>query len=383
VALSASAGAGVANARHENQTRTESRESDPIPRYTHVRKQLLAILDFLNVRRLNLLIDEWSLLDTTASTAIQPEFADLLKRSFAGTDRISVKIATNRYQTRFNNRGAGSSFRGLELGADIFEGANLDRAILRDDELAKFFETMLFKRMCFVERKLRVFEKQRSDTPVPAFILAIFRTRDAFTELVKGAAGVPRDFLSLFNELAERKSYSLSSKWQTREVRDTVRLRSTRGQTTVDHASIANRMLMESVYPVVQRTHSRLFIVPHLERDRLSDAFDELFEKRFIHDFDQQGIPAPVRARLGIYTVDYGLYLDWDRSTDRPRNSVQSPRFNSPQGLQPYLLDLTALGHEDLKQCPSCQSHFSPSAKSFRLKGLCPECFEFAESTEG
>ena len=58
----------------------------------------------------------------TAATAIQPEFAELLKRTFAGAAKVSVKIATNRYQTRFSNRGAGAEYRGLEVGAAHLRG---------------------------------------------------------------------------------------------------------------------------------------------------------------------------------------------------------------------------------------------------------------------
>src|SRR5205823_14961981 len=110
------------------------------PRFALARSKLIELLQVLRLRHLNILIDEWSTLDPTGSLMMQPLFADYLKRSFAGSSLISVKIATNRHQTRFSNRGPAGCYTGLELGADIFEAVNLDRAVLDWRELLSFFE---------------------------------------------------------------------------------------------------------------------------------------------------------------------------------------------------------------------------------------------------
>ena len=112
--------AGARFVRSDSAHASLEQEGPAVPRYALVRERLVQLAAKLNLARVDILLDEWSVLDPTAATSIQPLFADLLKRTFGGTPVVSIKIATNRYQTRFSNRGSGASYRGLELDADIF-----------------------------------------------------------------------------------------------------------------------------------------------------------------------------------------------------------------------------------------------------------------------
>ena len=383
---SASAGATLQGSRSTSTSKQEQMHSESavVPRYSQVRRKLLEIIELLNVRRINILIDEWSVLDTHATTAIQPQFAELLKRSFAGTDKISVKIATNRYQTKLNNQGSSDSFLGLKLNADIFEGANLDRVLLRDSDLARFFENMLFKRMSFGVPDLRAFlDSERSLKA--SFITSIFRTRGAFVELVKGAAGVPRDFLNLFNELSKQQNESVEKKWTISDVRDTLRLRSNEGLVSVDGTSIGNDVLISGIYPVVRKTGSRIFLAKKSDISRLSNAFDELFEKRFIHDFDLTAVSPTLRTEFQAFLLDYGLFLDWQRvrSASMGAGSKEDqPELGSREILAAHTIDLSAIGQVEMITCPSCTARFLPDERSYVVKGLCPVCFEKIAETD-
>lgn len=135
---------------------TAQYEAGAVPRCAVVRRKLVELLQILRVRHLNILIDEWSTLDPTGSLMTQPLFAEYIKRSFAGSPLISVKIATNRYQTRFSNRGSGGNYTGVEVGADVFDAVNLDRVILDSSHLESFFELLLYKRLLHRERALAV-----------------------------------------------------------------------------------------------------------------------------------------------------------------------------------------------------------------------------------
>ena len=93
---------------------------------------------------------------------------------------MSITIAASRYQTQLGQRGAEGKYRGLEPGADIFEGTNLDRVLLDDNALERFFETLLFKRMRSREDALSVFETKGEGRPDEYFVLAIFKNKRAF-----------------------------------------------------------------------------------------------------------------------------------------------------------------------------------------------------------
>jgi hypothetical protein len=106
---------GASDERKTQASKAVHEEVAILPRFTLVKKKILELLHLMEIRHLNLLIDEWQTLDPHCSTGIQSGFAEYLKRTFAGAPEISVKIATNRYQTRFNNKGKGTGFRYLHL----------------------------------------------------------------------------------------------------------------------------------------------------------------------------------------------------------------------------------------------------------------------------
>jgi hypothetical protein len=91
----------------------------PVARFRSVRNGLIQLADMLELERIDILIDEWSLLDVS----IQPIFANTLRQAFGSTGKVSVKIAGDRYNMTFSN----GPHQGLELGADLFEAAHLDR----------------------------------------------------------------------------------------------------------------------------------------------------------------------------------------------------------------------------------------------------------------
>jgi hypothetical protein len=354
--------------------RSVAHEGPAVPRYALVRDRLVRLVEKLHLGRIDVLLDEWSVLDPTAATAIQPEFADLLKRTLAGDRRLSVKIATNRYQTRFSNRGSGGSYRGLELDADVFEATNLDRALLDQDDLVWFYEELLYKRLVYQHRALEVFDPDGSGHPDEQFILSIFRNRKAFVELVKGAQGIPRDFILLFNSLAQHAGYSVNPLWRASVIRDRIRDKSVGGQAEIEYHSEASQLLSPCIRDVVAQTNSRTFLMRRGDVQLRGSAVDELLEKRLIHEYPRSELPGDVRAAYSGYVLDYGIWLDWARTLQHdPSATDEIPRI-SHENAASYTIDTRPITGTDRLTC-SCGHVFEPSARSYQVRRLCPECF--------
>ncbi len=362
--------------RHE-QSRQVTMEVDEVmvPRFAGIRDCIKELLEVLQLTRLNILIDEWSVLDPTAAKTIQTEFAELLKKTFAGNDKFSIKIATNRYQTSFDNRGSGSRYRGLELGADIFEATNLDRISLDLDELVEFYTKLLYRRLVYCEPELKVFDTQHRDAPDEQFILSMFKDRRAFEELVRGADHVPREFLEIFNTVAQSYRYSVRNLWTAARVQECIhRLSVSDKQARIDFRSEANQLLHQAVKPVTAKTNGSYFLVANEDRAMFASAIDELLEKRLIHEFPQAELPPPVRDRYAGFRLSYGVWLDWEKSPPSEDADLALPAFLNASDHRRYKIDTSSINRSFVR-CPHCQSNFPSRARSYVVRKLCPECF--------
>jgi hypothetical protein len=354
-------------------------EAGAVPRFALVRRSLIELLQVLEIRHLNILVDEWSTLDPTGSLMMQPLFAEYVKRSFAGSPLISVKIAANRYQTRFSNRGSGGNYTGLEVGADVFEAVNLDRVILHSSDMESFFELLLYKRLLQRERSLKVFETRTGGRPDDQFVLSMFRDRRTFGELVRGSEGIPRNFLILINDLVRRHSHRAERQWSMADVQRCIRERSLDGQYDIEYHSEASQLLSQGIRETVLNAGSRLFLAEKPLNDTLNRALTELLEKRMIHEYPRHDIPSRVRSTHVAFLVDYGLWLDWKRDSPRRGETRNSSAFpDTVERLELHVIRAKGLGGRTTT-CGHCAAVFPRDARSYTLRGLCPECFRPAE----
>lgn len=374
--VSAGAAASATVGVHDrSELSTVTRETgEPTPRLFPVKPAIVRTLDVLGMERLLIMIDEFQALDASAATAVQPVFAELLKRAFVGTPRISIKIAGNPYQLRLSNGLRGSRFQGLQLNADIFEATNLDHALLGDENLHKFYERLLFKRLCYKNPALRVFETEENRLD-EQFILSIFRTIRGFRELVSAAGGLPRDFLLAFNNVARKQQFSVETTWATRAVQDVIVEQSVIGkQEDINYRSPAQHLLMACIRPIIERTNSRLFAIARSDIGHVHEALDELLEKRLISEWPIQFIDPVVRPDYDIYSLDYGVCLDWQRALFESPKQIGVPKL-SKRTISLYTLKVGAMKGL-FENCDKCDHEFVKTAPAFAKKGLCPACFE-------
>jgi hypothetical protein len=336
----------------------------------------LSVLESLRISRLSICIDEWSTLDPTGGPVIQPEVADLLKVAFKGTDLISIKLATNRFQTNFNNQSPSRGFRGLEIGADLTVDIDLDHVAMAQDDLVSFYERLLFKRLVALEPRMDKFRTQ--DGVVSSqFVLSLFDDERAFRELATGSDAIPRNFLRTITKLYGDYGYDPRDLWRTSQVLTELKDRGAERGREVGYQTQAYQLLSSAIRPVVVRSGRREFLVRKPSARDLSRGFDELFEKRLLHELLTGDLPQEALDGFVGYRLDYGVFMDW--------LDLKGPESHPNQGRREGLrneLDWTALiidtsGVEVARlECPNCLTEFSPEEPAFRARGLCPGCFE-------
>ena len=137
---------------------------------------------------------------------------------------------------------------------------------------------------------------------------------------------------------------------------------------------------------IVTSTGSRAFLVQREDREILESAVEELLEKRLVHEYPRSKLPPDVRDEYDCYLVDYGLWLDWERAfvasdvepAEAPLPAAGLDLLERRAALDTLTVKAATLDRSKLT-CRSCHSVFAAEARSYQLKGLCPECFEPAD----
>ena len=310
---SAQVGVGGAHASDTADTAVRSTVGSPVARFRSVRTGLIEIAELLDLESIVILIDEWDLLNARST---QPGFADLLRKAFGGTDKISVKIAADRFNTRLSN----APRHGLEIGADVFEAVNLDRVSLPWPALVDFYAQLLFNRLLFRETRLTGYAPV-DDKATAAFLTSIFDDVRAFEELVRGSEGIAREFLVVFNRLAQDHMWVTTPRWSTGDVRDALRAHMVTASDQL-RGSVGAQLMTETIKPHTIGENSRVFTVPWKALDSISESVEQLLAQRLIHEIPYAAVPDDVRDEFVVYRLSYGLWLDWERARALGGNAI-------------------------------------------------------------
>lgn len=265
-----------------------------------VGKLLTDVLDALDVDRLWLLLDEWSSLPSE----LQPLLADLLRRCVLPLRNVTVKIAAMEHRTRFAARTDQGDHLGLELGADISAGLDLDDFMVFDNDSDKsqaFFAELLTRHV-----NAHLDEGQAPMTP-REFVMSAFTEQAAFVELVRAAEGVPRDALNIVIVAAERAG---DGRICLSDIQLAARVWYSRDKAP---AAIANpaawALLLWIIDQVIGPRRGKAFVLP--VRDAQHPLLGALYDARVLHVLRRN---VALRGRTGVryhvYAIDYGCYID-------------------------------------------------------------------------
>lgn len=336
--------ASVKSDRAAEVEMTDRRGGEKVPRFPSLRAALVELAEALDVDRVDILIDEWSVLDLTGTTTVQPRVAALLRRALFGTPRVTVKIATNRYNSIFEHRGVSERY-GLEVGADIFEAINLDRAFLGRQRLAAFYEELLWKRLLLREPRLSEYTSS-PERPGKGFALALFEDEEAFEDLVNGCEAVPRDFIVAFRNLAQWSGYSADPRWSRDFVQDAVVQLSIAQVEAMEYGSDPAKLLERGIKLTALETGRRLFLIPRDVPMAVHSAIALLLDARLIHEYVGRPFPADVRERYLPYCIAYGIWWDWERIRQRVGTPSPDdlPDLSSDEDVMRFVVPVDQVG---------------------------------------
>jgi hypothetical protein len=160
------------------------------------------VVEALGVRRLWILLDEWS----SVPIELQPLLADLLRRSIFPIPALTVKIAAIEHRSLFRVDNDTGNYLGIELGADASADLNLDDFLVfnNDDDLSReFFAALLHRHVAWWWSEA-VEESDTAPSTSTALLKLAFDHISVFDEFVRAAEGVPRDAMNIIALSAQR-----------------------------------------------------------------------------------------------------------------------------------------------------------------------------------
>jgi hypothetical protein len=346
IAASGEAQVRRSRAEEEEAQRSERRSGRPTPRFSNLRHALVELATALEVDRIDVFIDEWSLLDPTGASSVQPRFAALLRRALFGDPRITVKIATNRYNTVFLRHEPTARY-GLQPNADVFEAVNLDRALVKRADRTAFYEELLFKRLLLKEPMLARYANP-DGRPGAGFAETFFETSEAFDELVAGCEGVPRDFIITFRYLTQWANYSVSPKWTKEDVRHALMEVSMGAVDQMVYGSPATELLERGIKETATQTGARIFLIRRDAPEEICTALSLLLDQRLIHEYVGKGLPTRVRQLYLPYSIAYGLWWEWERLREHAgtESPDEVPSFASDEEVARHTVDIELQGDD-------------------------------------
>lgn len=282
---------------------------------------------------LYVLLDEWSSLPGD----IQPYLAEFIKRGFLPTNRITVKIASLEYRSNFSMRLASGSLLGLEVGADIATGMDLDDHYVFDrnkDRVTRAFANILFNHLKS-ELPEDYLQENYGITSSDKFVRAFFtNSTTSFQELARAAEGVARDLINIFTNAfftSQRKDHDKIEKRTITEAAQQWFEQDKARELAPELSMTLQRIVAE----VIGKKRARSFLVPReLEKDEL---LQRLFDSRVLHlltrgyaDKDNPGV------RYNIYTLDYGTYVDLLGTSKSPEGFAECDTNVDPEFVVPF-----------------------------------------------
>jgi hypothetical protein len=261
-------------------------------------------------KRLWILIDEWS----EVPLELQPLLADLFRRAILPCNGISVKIAAIEQRSRFLIPDLAVGHIGIELGADVSSGINLDDYMVFENDEKRavvFFKKLVHAHVCSALEA----EGQIPPQSEGELISVGFTQVNAFDEVVRACEGVPRDAIHILSHAAQKAGDHPIS------VND-VRLAAQQWYQGSKDAAVsahpnAKALLSWIVDRVIKERQAKAFLLEANTRDPLIDF---LYDERVLHVL-RKGISAkdsPGR-RFNVYGIDYGCYVDLVNTAKAPK----------------------------------------------------------------
>ena len=283
--------------------------------FRDISKALRDIASSLTIKRVWLLLDEWS----SVPTDIQPYLAEFLVRCVLPLQMFTVKIGAIEQQSVFRTELADGTLIGIELGADVTANVDLDEFMVfeqNEEQARRFFLGLIFKHLTAgVEAEERLPELAQEQD----LVRLGFTDVRAFDEVVRAAEGVPRDALNVLSRAAlhagERKISvpdvrRAAASWFQTDKAGALRSREE-----------AQSLLNWVIDNVIRGKKARGFLVN--QKAAGASLLKTLFDARVLHivrrGYSAQDQPG---ERYDVYVIDYGAYVNLMNTKNAPQGTL-------------------------------------------------------------
>jgi len=281
--------------------------------YAGIYQSLDRALEAMGVAHLTLMIDEW----TSLPVDLQPFVAEFIKRSLFPSHRVTVKIASLEYRSRFGLPGGGGNVIGFELGPDITANLDLDDYYVYErnpDQVETIFRDLLFKHVSSRMDGGKLEEYSIKDAT--AFRSRLFTEKATFVELVRAGEGVVRDFLGIFGLAFFKAKGAGRQKIDLHSVEEAARdwYETDKSTALSDQQRQALHLIITDV---IGSRQTKMFMLSREHAD--NEVIQSLFDLRLVHlisrGYSDKENPG---QRYNIYALDYGTYVDLKRTKAEP-----------------------------------------------------------------
>lgn len=326
-------------------------------RFQEVGAALLDVVKGLGLRRLVLLLDEW----TAVPMDLQPVLAEFLKRSIMPYPEITLKIASIEYRSNFNREIGHNNVIGFEMGPDISSAPELDDYYVYDrnpTQTAATFAELLYRHIKteaedlagagYLARTYAIRDAER-------FRQRIFASPEAFIEAVRAGEGVSRDFISIFSAAffnSLRRSRASVDLQSIREAARDYYEKDKSGNVDSTQSAALQRITNE----VIGKKQARTFMIEKSLEGH--DLVRSLFDLRIIHlarrgyaDKDNPGV------RYNIFTLDYGTYVDLMGTKKAP---LEDPATSDDVGINDVVVPFDNM--KSIRRIILRREHLEPTA---------------------
>jgi hypothetical protein len=265
-----------------------------------IRQGLDVVLKELEANCLVLLFDEWSALDTE----YQPIFADMIRSTLGGGNRVRIKFACIPSLTRLSAVKNDGQTIGFPIGEEVFMDVDLDRVSspYRNQESVTVFLLKVLK------KHLAVSLEEFKEASLAEILDGLFEAPNAMAEMVFGSAGVPRDFLRIFAKAFDEAGDN--PRIQLKNVRIAIHdiFQSEKQQLLQTHAS-AYSVFSDLYSKICAGSKSYCFFVS--QKNSGNKNLRDLWNNRVIHLIykGHSAFAGDTPGVYDIYVIDYGQWV--------------------------------------------------------------------------
>ena len=296
--------------------------------FSEVHHRLNSTLTAMKVDHFVLLIDEW----TSLPVEIQPFIAEFIRRSFFTSNRVTVKIASLEYRSRFTFNDQEGNIIGFELGADIAANLDLDDFYVYDrntEKVVNIFHELLYKHVTSGMEASVLVEHNIKDAT--AFRSRLFTERATFVELVRAGEGVVRDFLGIFSSAFFKAIMTGHQKIDLHSVEEAAR-----DWYETDKSTALSMNQREALHRIIEDVigsrQTKMFMLSRSDADH--PMIQSLFDLRLLHlilrGYSDKENPG---KRYNIYALDYGTYVDLKRTKAEPEGLFEVPEADESKAI--------------------------------------------------